>query len=175
MKKITLLILLLLSACAKNEGTSTGNPLVSLRFNNFNALSAPDFGAATVSNLVLCIKRLRFKPVTGLAENIDLALGETIVTTTGTFVTAAQVPPGSYFRVEFDLNTTCASGKSVQLTNSLGTFSSIDTITIRFDGTLNLTASQGLDLNIQAIINALNTANSNADIKIKAESVGGSF
>ena len=90
-------------------------------------------------------------------------------------VTTAAVPAGTYSRVEFDLDPHCASGKSIQVTNTTGTFTNAQTITIRFDGNLILTASQNLDLNIQAIISALNNTTSDADVKVKAESVGGSF
>ncbi len=177
MKNIFLIAIthLILSACTNNNGTSTGNPLVAVQFKTFSPMVAQDISAMAVSNLKMCFKRLRFKPITGLDDNIDLVLDEVTVLSTGMLVTTARVPAGTYSRVEFDLDTHCTSGKSVQVTNSTGTFMSIDTITIRFDGNLVLSGSQNLDLNIQAIISALNNTTSDADIKTKAESIGGNF
>lgn len=175
MKKLLLVLLVVYSSCSSNSGTSTGNPLVVLNFKSFSPLTAQDIGAQSVSNLKMCFKRLRFKPVTGLDENIDLVLDEVSISASGILVTTASIPVGTYSRVEFDLDTHCASGKSVQLTNTTGTFNSLDTITIRFDGTFVHTASQNLDLNIQSIVSALNTVNSDADIKLKAQSVSGNF
>ncbi|WP_374075617.1 hypothetical protein [Bdellovibrio bacteriovorus] len=175
MKKIFLISLLFLNACANSGGTSTGNPLVAVQFKSFTPFHASSVETQSVSNLKMCFKRLRFKPVSGLDDNIDLALDEVSIVDSGTLVTTVGVPAGTYSRVEFDLDTHCTSGRSVQLSNSNGSFTSTDTITIRFDGTLVLSASQNLDLNIQAIVSALDTATSNADIKIKSESVSGSF
>lgn len=169
-----------LQGCANSNGTSTGNPLVAVQFKSFSAFSAQNADSTvspmTVSDLKMCFKRLRFKPTSGVVENIDLQLDEVAIVSIGQLVTTASVPAGTYSRVEFDLDPHCLSAKSVQVTNSTnGTFSSNESITIRFDGNLVLTASQNLDLNIQAIISALNTVTSNADIKIKAETAGGTF
>ncbi|WP_374030057.1 hypothetical protein [Bdellovibrio bacteriovorus] len=175
MKKIYFLLLLFLAGCANSDGTSTGNPVVAIQFASYASLKAMEADTQSVSSLKMCFKRLRFKPVSGIADNIDLSLGEVTVVNSGTLVTTVTVPVGIYSRVEFDLDTHCVSGRSVQLVNSNGSFTSVDTITIRFDGTLILTASQNLDLNIQSIVNALDTATSDGDIKLKAESVSGSF
>lgn len=175
MKKIFSFLYLILSACSPSAGTSTGNPLVAVNFKTFAPLQSLDAGSMAVSNLKMCFKRLRFKPVSGVDDNIDLQLGEVSVVATGMLVATAMVPAGTYSRVEFDLDTHCASGKSVQVTNLNGTFASVDTITIRFDGNLVLMQSQNLDLNIQAIITALNAATSDADIKVRSESISGSF
>ena len=177
MKDIILIAvtIIFLSACANNNGTSTGNPLVAVQFKSYTPMTVQDIGAMSVSNLKMCFKRLRFKPVSGLAENIDLALDEVAVTNAGVLVTTASIPAGTYSRVEFDLDPHCASGKSVQVTNSNGTFTTNQTMTIRFDGNLVLSASQNLDLNIQAIVSALNNVNSDANIIVQAQSVSGSF
>ncbi|MBC7741623.1 MAG: hypothetical protein H7061_05475 [Bdellovibrionaceae bacterium] len=168
-------IFLALVACSGSNGTSTGNPLVTVQFKSFSALSSQSVDQMSVSNLKMCFKRLRFKPVSGIDNNTDLFLDEVNVTTTGMLVAMVGVPVGSYSRVEFDLDTHCTSAKSIQVTNASGTFTSAQTITIRFDGLFTLSASQTLNLDIQSIISALNTAISDADVKVKAESVGGSF
>ena len=176
MKKIIISFLLLIAmGCANSNGTSTGNPVVAVQFKSFTALAMSQVGTLNVTNLKMCFKRLRFKPVSGLVDNIDLLLDEVTVVSSGTMITAVNVPPGTYSRVEFDLDTHCASGKSVQVTTGTSTYTSIDTMTIRFDGNLVLTGSQNLDLNIQLIVNALKNVASNADIKVKAESVSGAY
>ena len=176
MKKIiTSFLFFIATSCSNSNGTSTGNPLVAVQFKSFTAFAMGQVSTLNVSNLKMCFKRLRFKPVSGLVDNIDLFLDEVTVVSTGTMIIAVNIPPGTYSRVEFDLDTHCASGKSVQVTNGTGSFTSIDTMTIRFDGNLVLTAAQNLDLNVQAIISALNTVTSDADIKVKAESVGGTY
>ena len=176
---VQVIVCIFLQSCGSSNGTSTGNPLVAVQFKSFSAFNAQSSNGEvtplTVSNLKMCFKRLRFKPVSGIVDNIDLILDEVAIATTGQLITTASVPPGTYSRVEFDLDTHCASAKSVQVVNSAGSFTSNETMTIRFDGNLVLTGSQNLDLNIQAIISALNTVTSNADIKVKAESVGGNF
>ena len=172
---MTSFLFLIATSCSNGNGTSTGNPLVVVQFKSFTAFAAGQASTLNVLNLKMCLKRLRFKPVSGLVDNIDLFLDEVTVVTSGTMITAVNVPPGTYSRVEFDLDTHCASGKSVQVTNGAGTFTSIDTMTIRFDGNLVLTTAQNLNLNVQAIVSALNTVTSDADIKIKAESVGGTY
>jgi hypothetical protein len=123
----------------------------------------------------MCFKRLRFKPFNGSDENIDIELGETTVSTSGSFLVATPVRPGVYSRVELDLNDHCASGKSLQLTNGSTHYSTNETMTIRFDGALKVVAAQTVDLNIQAIISSLSTVNADNEIKTKAEAAPGSL
>ncbi len=172
-----------LSAC--DGGTIVGNPLVQLNFVSFTPLNVPlAFAKASapsamaVSNLVLCFKRLRFKRLSSSASggNVDLTIGEMTIDAAGTSLGFVRVPRGTYERIEFDLDSTCVSNLSVQLTNSSGTFSTNETMTIKFDGNIQVTENTNqLDMSIQAIITSLNTVTASSQIKTKAEAASGSF
>jgi hypothetical protein len=182
------IISILLASCGLSQGTSTGNPLVSLKFDAFNSSLAvqkvSDVGASTVSNLTMCFKRLRFKTAsettnpdpTQDSDNIDFYLGDVSISSLGTNLEDVHLPAGTYERIEFDLDDDCPSGKSVQLTNSHGTYSTTDRMTIKFEGTFVHNGSNAeLGLEIQQIVSALNTVNNANDIKDTAEGVDGSF
>ncbi|MCM2280983.1 MAG: hypothetical protein NDI61_03960 [Bdellovibrionaceae bacterium] len=175
------------AGCA-GQGTSTGNPLVALSLQGYaNPASVPsakvgDVVPSAVSPLTLCFKRVRFKQAgeettedPSLDEdNVDFNLGEVSIDASGTPLQSVAVPPGTYTRVEFDLENHCASGKSVALTNSHDSFTSTDRITIRFDGSFQHDNSdKALALDLQQIINALDAVTSDAEIKTRAEGVSG--
>jgi hypothetical protein len=184
------LISLFALGCAQSGGTSTGNPLVDLKFDAFNAslamkkATATDIGALSVSSLKFCFKRLRFKQSgdstnpdpTQDSDNQDFYLGEVTISSLGTNLSGVTLPAGTYERIEFDLEDSCPSGHSVELTNGNGTFTTSDSITIRFDGSFTQTgADTTLGMDIQAIVSALNTVSNSSQIKNKAEGVDGSF
>jgi hypothetical protein len=180
--------LLILGCSGGGEGTSTGNPLVSLKFDAFNAAFAfsktSDVTPLTVSSLSMCFKRLRFKLENEASnpdpeqdeDNIDFYLGDVTISSLGTTLDGVRLPLGTYKRIEFDLSDDCPSHKSVQVTNSSGTFSSTSSMTIRFEGTfVNSGTDADLALEIQQIVSALNTVTNSSQIKAKAEGVDGSF
>lgn len=183
MKHILLsLLLVLVSACAQNNGTSTGNPMVDLKISSYNStMSQKALTTVTtlsVSSLKFCFKRLRFKQTADatVSENQDFYLGEVTISNLGTDLTGVEIPVGTYSRIEFDLEPNCPSGKSIELTNSNGSFSTDSTITIRFDGTfVHTELDQTLNLNIQQIVSSLNTVASDSDVRAKAEAASGSF
>ena len=173
---------------AGSGGTSTGNPIVQLKFSSFNEAQANkvknlnNLEAESVNSLFMCFKRLRFKKVDSDTDsnpeldedNIDIELGEIEVSPTGTNITSVSIEEGTYTRIEFDLENDCISGKSVQLENSQGSFNTDDRITIKFDGQFNANAgNQILSLGIQNLIDALDSVNDNSEIKTKLESVSG--
>jgi hypothetical protein len=180
-------LLALVQSCG--GGTATGNPLITLRFDTYTA--SRGFGVpfvtssyATVSSLTLCFKRLRFKAddddVTTDPENdddnADFEIGEITVSSTGTSLGAINVLNGTYERIEFDLEDDCASGKSMQLTNSSGSFSTNSRISIKFDGSLTIAGvATTLDLQLDSIVTALDGAASNGDLKTLSENASGSF
>ena len=162
-----------------NNGTSTGNPLVSLRYQNFNA----SLSAFTVNQLHLCFKRVRFKQLgettntdtTLDSDNIDFDIGEKSISSAGDLLGDVNVPAGQYARIEFDLDNHCGNGYSVYINNSNGTFSTTNSITIKFQGTFNLNQNTELNLAIQPIITSVNSVSSSVGIKTVLEGVSGSF
>jgi hypothetical protein len=187
---VAVLLTFIMTACASSDGTSTGNPLVSLKFDSFNSSLAfktaadADVDVMAVSSLKMCFKRLRFK-LAGEAtnpdpeqdeDNIDFYLGEVAISDLGTTLKSVALPVGTYKRIEFDLDDDCSSGNSMSLTNSHGSFETSDRITIKFNGTFVHDGSEAdLGMNIQAIVTALKDVQSDNDIEDEAESVDGSF
>ncbi len=172
----------LFSGCGKAEAT----PKITLALGGYTAKNSflefliPSAYAA-LSNGKLCFKRLRFKtegettssnPATD-SDNIDFSPGEVSITATGTTLGEVTIPAGTYKRIEFDLEKDCpgsTSGNAVSLTNSNGSFSSQDGVTIKFEGTFEAAESgQKLTLGVQAIIDALNAVTTVAEVKSRLE------
>lgn len=189
MKNIFCTILLaLLYSCG---GTTTGNPVakkqVDLRMEDqqpfawikksWDLLIPPAY--ANVSNVKFCFKRLRFKPDSSTnGSNYDLFLGEVTIDPTGTNLLTVSVPEGTYQRVEFDLEKECdgtASKPSVSFTNGSGPFSTIDNMTIKFDGNFVLTGDSTLTLNIDALLDVLDLVTNDNQIKTSLEAAPGDF
>lgn len=174
---VVLLLVTLTSCTSSSGGTSTGNPLVDVKFKAYNSTQ-------TLTSLKFCFKRIRFKMAGQTtnpdpsqdSDNLDFYLGEVNISNLGTNLENVSLPLGTYTRIEMDLEDKCPSGKSVQVTNSNGTFSTSDGITIRFDGTfVHSSTNETLELGIQQITSALNTVTSDSNIRSKAESVSGDF
>lgn len=179
--KLLLIIILLniVSSCAQNDGTSTGNPLVSLKYQAYSPL----FSTFAVNQINFCFKRVRFKKMNETTNpdpvldnsNIDFDIGEKQITQSGDILGDVRVPVGNYTRVEFDLSDHCSNAYSVNLINSNGTFLTNQRITIKFLGNLNLTNDSVLILSLQPLINSLDTVSDNNSIKAKLENVSGEF
>ena len=135
---------------------------------------------AAVTSLKMCFKRLRIKaddvdtvsPASD-SNNKDFFIGEVIVSNAGASLGAIAVPKGVYHRIEFDLEPSCASGLSMQLTNANGAFTSNERITVKFSGTFTANADGALTLGVQTILNQLNTFNAGTTLKVHAEAVSG--
>jgi hypothetical protein len=135
---------------------------------------------AAVSDLQFCFKRLRFKkdlsdsldPETD-EDNVDFQLGQQSISSSGALLGTIQVPEGTYYRVEFDLEPECA-GKSVQLTNDFGSFNSTQRITVKFEGTFVVDGATTLELGVQNILDAVN-AHSAGSVRDTLESVSGNL
>lgn len=164
-----LTFMLLTTGCG--PGTTTGNPLtpVELRMEDkqpfawikqsWDALIPPAYAA--VSNVKLCFKRLRFKPDSStVGSNLDLTLGELNISPAGTNLITIAVPPGTYQRIEFDLESACdgTPGKpSVTFSNNNGNFSTLDHTTIKFNGSYTVSSAGTLTLDIDKLFDALET------------------
>lgn len=151
-------------------------------YNQVSSMGSPLFiskAYAQVSDITFCIKKIRFKPDSSSSEDdetFEFNLGEVSLTNTGTQLDAVTVPHNTYKRVEIDLSNDCSSGFSVQTTNDSGNFNTDDSVTIKFDGDLALSGSENnLFLNVQQLVNALDTVTNNDDIKGALESISGSI
>lgn len=137
---------------------------------------------ASVSSLKLCFKRLRFKlddedtaelETETSEDNIDFDLGEVDLSSGGAVLGTINLPKGTYKRIEFDLEDHCPSGRSLQITNSNGSYSSSDRITIKFSGTFTADSNGVLTLGVQQIIDALNAYDGSTQLKNIAEDASG--
>ena len=187
----TLLLLLMLAGCS--GGTTTGNPVtVSVRVVDEqpfawwrpvrNTVLIPEAHAAT-TNIFFCFKRLRFKfdsSGSGGSGNIDLTLGRVAIDPNGTSLGSVTIPSGVYDRIEIDLENECdgvASRPSVEFTNLNAPFnySTEDRITVKFDGAFTATENAAVDLNIDLLIDAMDTVTPADDIKDVLEAVTGDY
>jgi hypothetical protein len=176
-----------LTGCAKSPSSS---PLsMQLQFGSYTTaqhrslfwklFEIPEANAA-VTSLQMCFKRLRFKavdenttdPATN-SGNVDFQIGEITISAAGASLGTVQVPAGTYRRIEFDLDPSCASGKSLQVINANGSFSTTQSITIKFSGSFDANADGTLTLGVQTILNQLNSYNAPADLKVTAEAISG--
>ena len=145
----------------------------------FSNLIIPEAHAA-VSDLRFCFKRMRFKTsITDIDdplvdENVDLDLGQISISAAGTNLGVVNVPPDTYYRVEFDLEPACA-GMSVNLSNDFGVYSSAQGVKIKFDGVFIVNGSETLNLGVQDILNAANAYNGIGTLKDRLESVSGNL
>ena len=191
MLHLALLLILTLMSTGCGPGTSTGNPVspVTVRMEDKQPLAwlkrswdilIPS-AYAGISNVKFCFKRLRFKPDSSTAgSNFDLVLGEVDIVPGGTNLLTVSVPNGTYTRIEFDLDKVCEGtpGKpSVSYTNTNTTlsYSSLDHITIKFDGAYEVSSSGTLTLDIDLLLDALEPVNNNGDIKTALEAVSGTY
>lgn len=153
---------------------------------------------ASVDSLKMCFKRLRLKIADGTSsgalsgdsddspetehgpelnsglveDNVDFNIGEVTVSSAGASLGTIEIPANKYSRIEFDLEPDCASGKSVQLTNGQGTFTSDQRITVKFDGNFDANVDGTLTLGVQTILDQLNTFNG-GDLKVTLEAASG--
>lgn len=182
MSKVLLLsFIFILNSCG--PGTTTGNPLstVALRMEDrqplawikksWDSLIPP--AQAAVSGVKFCFKRLRFKPdSTSSGSNFDLELGEVEINPSGTNLLTVAVPSGVYRRIEFDLDKECEGtiAKPSVIFDRNGTiYSSQEHITIKFEGYYEASGSGTLTLNVDLLLDALDTVTANNQIKLVLE------
>jgi len=187
--KIAILILSFAFLTGCGPGTTTGNPAapVQVRMEDkqpfawikkgFDALVPP--AHAVVGNVKFCLKRLRFKPnSTTAGSDFDLVLGEVVINPAGTNLVTVSVPPGTYSRIEFDLDKECdgvAAKPSVSFTNGSGSYSTLEHTTIKFDGSYVVSSAGVLTLNIDPLLDALDLITNSTQIKTALETALGDF
>lgn len=175
------------SACTESGDLAT----VSLRLadsqqvvkNNFLSLFFPNAIAAQAGDIVFCLERVRFKLPEDVAneipgqdedssedeieDSVDFELGEVVIDPQGTNLGDIQIPAGTYSEIEFDLDSNCASGKTIQITNSFGTFSTDEEVTIEFEGQFEVKDGVEFVLPLASIISVLDSFNpSSADQEV---------
>ncbi|HUP56648.1 MAG TPA: hypothetical protein VM598_04290 [Bdellovibrionota bacterium] len=138
---------------------------------------------ASVSQIKMCFKRLRFKEQDESTssdssqdeDNHDLDLGLVTLDTSGTTLASVEIPKGVYKRIEFDLEDDCGVGYSLYVDNN-GAIQTNDRMTIKFEGTFDATAAGGrIQLAVQNIVTALGAVTSGTDLKDAAEDSSGTF
>ncbi|MCM2276451.1 MAG: hypothetical protein NDJ89_00050 [Oligoflexia bacterium] len=162
-------------------GTSTGNPVVTIDMDSYSSRNfwleqlIPSAYAA-VSQVKLCFKRVRFKPlgkptnedVTSDEDNQDFNVGEKTLSVNGSNLGSVTVAAGTYRRIEFDFDDHCGFGASVYLINSSGgPYLTNDTISMKFEETFTITEDSTVALNPQLIIGELDGVTSGSEIKSK--------
>ena len=191
MKTYPALMLFFLTLATGCGGTTTGNPVVTLKaapYSSFAGSFLPKWfpslitpAYASVSSLTLCFKRLRFKAAydgesngdSTSSTNFDFDPGEVSLSPSGNTLGQITLPAGTYRRIEFDLDDHCSSSKSVQLTNTSGSISTRDGMTIKFEGTFVAAGdAQDLSLQFQNLVTALDSVTQGSSIKPALEGVG---
>ncbi len=197
--KYKALICMFLALATGCGGTTTGNPVVTLKSASYSRVAGSFLPSwfptlitpayASVSSLTLCFKRLRFKTTysggtngdTTDSTNFDFNPGEVSLSPSGNTLGQINLPAGTYRRIEFKLSKDCTSGLSVQFTNSQSnqTFSTGEDIEIKFEGTFEAAGeAQDLSLQFQNLVTALDSVTSNTGptgIKAALENVQGGF
>ncbi len=131
---------------------------------------------ASISQLSMCFSDLRLYPSQSTTP-VPLAIAATEVSASAASVslTQAEVPSGTYSRLEADLKTSCASGKSMLVSNGNGTFSSTETITLKFNGVVALQAGSTHSVKIEAqpIADELPAVANDSAVKSTSEATAG--
>ncbi|WP_412470614.1 hypothetical protein [Halobacteriovorax sp. RT-2-4] len=136
---------------------------------------------AAIGSLTLCFKRVRFKlddtdAATLGEDNVDFNIGEISIDGGVVDLGTLELPIGkTYKRIEFDLESDCAGGKSIDLVNDNGSYSTTDRITIKFSGTFTANDGAVMVLGPQNLASALNSYNGVSTLKDVAEGASGTF
>lgn len=154
------------------SGTTTGNPMTTLKL---SAFSVSGYGSGELQ-ATLCIKRLRFKRDGFFEDNIDFNVGQITLSEIGKSLPAVGLPPGTYKRIEIELDDKCGQNYSVSLINKQGSFQTRDRTSMKFFGNFNHTqTNQQITLFTQSIMQGLSTVNVDEEVRDILENVSGSL
>jgi hypothetical protein len=130
---------------------------------------------ASVTQLNVCPTSARFVSPSGSSYDATLAAGEVSVSQSKTSLSSLEIPEGDYDRIELQLSSACASQKSIQVTNTHGSYSAADSVTLKFNGAFGAAvgATRIVNLEIQPIVTQLSTVSSDSQVKSAAESATG--
>ncbi len=148
-------------------------------------LKIANFDSTAVSSFIACPVRIRFKTmgeatnadVTIDEDNLDISgLGRRTIPGSGTPLMSVTPDKDTYTRVEMDLEDSCGASSSLTITNTHGTFTSVDRITLVFTGSFVFDVSgEFLNLDIDNMITELKDVATDTDVSIEAQVATGVF
>ncbi|MFZ8934552.1 MAG: hypothetical protein ACO20H_09680 [Bacteriovoracaceae bacterium] len=174
---LTLFSLLFLCSCEVSEGLqaigSLDQRIEEIKRRLTLKLSQHSFGSTSV---LFCFKRVRLKAANDTTQDLRFELEDIEISEQGTYLSSIEVPDGTYERVEFKFDNHCQNGKSVEIRNAFGSFSTSEEVTLRFEGRILVNQDQVLSLNTEGIMEQLERYNNgNSGVKVKIEGLTGSF
>ncbi|MBX3021767.1 MAG: hypothetical protein KF799_08840 [Bdellovibrionales bacterium] len=97
-----------------------------------------------------------------------------ILSPSGTYMQAVQLPAGEYQQVDLELSTNCNGGNSFAMMNSYARISVRQAVTMHFVGHAKITAADpSLTLTVAPVMTALRSARTSADVERVLESAAG--
>lgn len=190
-RRPTLIIFLVLGCivlayqyCSLPSRTPAAGPFFNLKFGSSQLSSMQ---TSQISFLTFCFSQIKFVPYidinnpdpTAVTQKFDFDMDDVTYSKNGTSLSFVSLPTGKYQSIQIILANQCSSGRSVQLTNSNGIFSTTNTITITligFPSYLEITdATSQVSLNIDNVIPVLLNVTGDIQIKSAIEANNGSF
>ncbi|OQW47289.1 MAG: hypothetical protein A4S09_15965 [Proteobacteria bacterium SG_bin7] len=170
--------------CSLPSRTPAAGPFFSLKFGSSQLSSMQ---TSQIAFLSFCFSQIKFIPYidlnnpnpTAVTQKFDFDMDDVTYSKNGTSLSFVSLPAGKYQSIQIKLAAQCSSGRSVQLTNTHGTFSTTNTITITllgFPTYLEITdATSQVILNIDNVIPTLLGVTGDTQIKSAIEATDGSF
>jgi N-acetylneuraminic acid mutarotase len=151
-------------------GTTVGTPMVEFKFAPFTQPASQQVG--------VCINEIVLTLEDGQQSHVSVPIDATDRTldAAGTKLKTHAIPAGVYSDIAVTLSANCLSGKSLQLSNLQGNFETSNQVTLHFSGRSLLTEDYTLvALDVQNLINSLNTVNNNTALVTTAENAAGDW
>lgn len=177
-------IVLAYQYCSLPSRTPAAGPFFNLKFGSSQLSSAQ---TSQVSFLTFCFSQIKFVPYidlnnpdpTAITQKFDFDMDDVNYSKNGTSLSFVSLPAGKYQSIQIILTDQCSSGRSVQITNNNGSFSTMNTITITLVGFptyLEITdATSQVILNIDNVIPPLLNVSGDNQIKAAIEANNGIF
>ena len=158
----------------KIEGTSTtGNPMTTLKVAPYTFANGQ-----SGNGLVFCTNKIILAPTDIHAPPVEVSFSnpaELPVPQAGTSLGSLFIPSGNYSQATLELSDVCGSGKSLGLTNGNGTFQTARTVPLGFAGQATVGVSSTITFDLQAIVDELETVNSDSQVVASATANSGGF
>jgi hypothetical protein len=110
-------------------------------------------------SLIVCLERAEFISQDPQKTSPTVSLGPTELSLAagGTIAGYFAIPAGAYSGAKLVFSPRCASGKSLQLTNSLGAIASSEEFAINASGSITVNGQGQIQIAAQAIVDALSS------------------